>query len=122
MRSATLVITALMMGLGASAAFAQAKPPFEPFWVAFKAAVAKKDMGAIADMTRLPYNDGSKSYDRAEYLKLAPKLFNAKAQRCLAKAKPVAHQVGYAVFCGNDIFGFEIDGAAWKFAGIDTND
>jgi hypothetical protein len=44
-------------------------PAFSAFWIKFKAAVARSDKSAVADMTKLPFLLDSRDQDRAGFIK-----------------------------------------------------
>jgi len=97
--------------------------PFTAFWKEFKAAVARNDKEAIANVTKLPFLYESKERDRAGFIKIYPQLFTPKIRRCIAKAKLVKEQENYDVFCGELIFYFgkDTDGK-YKFLEFGVND
>ena len=97
--------------------------PFTIFWKEFKAAVARNDKEAIANVTKLPFLYESKERDRAGFIKIYPQLFTPKIRRCIAKAKLVKEQENYDVFCGELIFYFgkDTDGK-YKFLEFGVND
>ena len=97
-------------------------PAFNAFWTKFKAAVARNDKAAVADMTKLPFLLGSKEQDRAGFLKQYSSLFTPRVRRCFARARPAKDQDAYEIFCGEQIFLFgKVDGA-YKFTEIGVND
>lgn len=79
---------------------------FTSFWKTFKAAVARNDKEAVADLTKLPFLYDSKERDRAGFLKIYGQLFTRKVRRCIATAKPGKEGDSYEVFCGDLIFYF----------------
>lgn len=97
-------------------------PEFTAFWARFKAAVARKDKAAVADMTKLPFMLNSKDLDRAGFIKQYNSLFTLKVRRCFARAKPSQDQDAMEIFCGQQIFLFaKVDGG-YKFTEIGVND
>jgi hypothetical protein len=109
------------------AASAEEKPEaksFAAFWVQFKAAVAKGNKEAVADMTKLPFLLDSKPLAKADFIKQCGKLFDRNAQRCFSNAKPVRDpkQDSYSVFCGETIFVFEKVNGEYRFTDLGVND
>lgn len=102
------------------AAPAAAKETFASFWTRFKAALVKDDRGAVAAMTKFRAGDETYLSDKEFLAKWYGEL--RRERRCFARAKPVADQESYSVFCGERIFVFERIGGAWKFADIGAND
>ena len=97
---------------------------FDSFWIKFKAAVAKGDKAAIAEMTKFPFDNGAKYQSKEEFIEQCGALFDKKTQKCFSKAKPVKedNRDRYNVFCGEDIFGFaKVDGE-YRFTYIGIND
>jgi hypothetical protein len=82
---------------------------FNAFWKTFKAAIARNDKEAVADVTKLPFLYDSKERDRAGFLKIYDQLFTRKIRRCMATAKPTKEGENYDVFCGELIFYFGKD-------------
>jgi hypothetical protein len=82
---------------------------FTSFWTTFKAAIARNDKEAVADVTKLPFLYDSQERDRAGFLKIYGELFTRKVRRCIATAKPVKEGQNYDVFCGQLIFYFGKD-------------
>mgnify|MGYP001037983087 CR=1 FL=1 len=120
-----LIIMALLLGTVATGR-SQGKvadPGFESFWKTFKAAIAKNDKEAVADVTKLPFLYDSKERDRAGFIKIYPSLFTARIRRCIATAKLVKEQENYDVFCGQLIFYFGKDSDGnYKFLEFGVND
>jgi hypothetical protein len=101
---------------------AKVDPEFNTFWIKFKAAVARNDKAAVADMTKLPFMLDSKDLDRDGFIKQYSSLFTAKMRRCFARAKPSRDQESMEIFCGQQIFLFaKVDGV-YKFTEIGVND
>jgi len=97
-------------------------PEFISFWVKFKAAVARNDGAAVADMTRLPFMLDNKDLDRAAFIKQYSSLFTPKMRRCFARAKPSRDHASMEIFCDQQIFLFaKVDGV-YKFTEIGVND
>lgn len=97
-------------------------PAFSTFWIKFKAAVARNDKSAVADMTKLPFLLDSKEQDRAAFIKQYSSLFTPKVHSCFARAKPTKDQDAYEIFCGEQIFLFAKVGGVYKFTEIGVND
>ena len=120
-----LIIMALLLGTVATGRSqgTVADPGFESFWKTFKAAIAKNDKEAVADVTKLPFLYDSKERDRAGFIKIYPSLFTARIRRCIATAKLVKEQENYDVFCGQLIFYFGKDSdGKYKFLEFGVND
>ena len=97
-------------------------PEFTSFWIKFKAAVARKDKPAVADMTKLPFMLDNKDLDRAGFIKQYSSLFTPKMRRCFARAGPSGDHDAMEIFCGQQIFLFaKVDGV-YKFTEIGVND
>jgi|RhiMetdeSRZDD1v2_1073273.scaffolds.fasta_scaffold10004_2 hypothetical protein len=96
---------------------------FASFWKTFKAAIARNDKEAVADLTILPFLYDSQERDRAGFLKIYGQLFTRKIRRCIATAKPLKEGNGYEVFCGELIFYFDRDtDGRYKFREFGVND
>ena len=93
---------------------------FATFWAGFKSAVAKNDKEAVVAATEFPLVDLSK----AAFLKTYPLIFNKKAQKDFATAKPFREpgRDSYSVICGGQIFYFEKVKGAYKFTNMNPND
>jgi hypothetical protein len=114
----------LLLTLNAVAAQTQTSPEaFSSFWKTFKAAIAKNDKQAVADLTKLPFTIQNKDYDRASFIKIYGELFPLKLRRCIATAKPLKEDDGYEIFCGDQILGFGKDSdGKYKFLWFGAND
>jgi len=97
-------------------------PAFSAFWIKFKAAVARSDKNAVADMTKLPFLLDSNDQDRAGFIKQYSSLFTPRVRRCFARAKPIKDQDAYEIFCGQQIFVFGKVEGVYKFTEIGVND
>jgi len=96
---------------------------FTTFWTTFKAAIARNDKEAVADLTKLPFLYDSRERDRAGFIKIYPQLFTPKVRRCITRAKPLKEQEGYDVFCGELIFYFGKDASGkYKLLEFGAND
>jgi len=96
---------------------------FGGFLKTFKAAVARNDKEAVADLTKLPFLYDSKDRDRAGFVKIYNQLFTRKIRSCIAKAKPTKEGENYDVFCGELIFYFGKDAnGKYKFLEFGVND
>jgi hypothetical protein len=101
---------------------AKLDPEFNAFWIKFKAAVARNDKPAVADMTNLPFMIDGKDLDRAGFIKQYSSLFTLKMRRCFARARPSRDQDSMEIFCGEQIFLFaKVDGV-YRFTEIGVND
>src|SRR3981081_93483 len=84
----------LLLGLGgflqvlSQGRRAKVDPEFAAFWIKFRAAVARNDKAAVADMTKLPFMLESKEHDRAGFMKQYSSLFTSTVRRCFARARP----------------------------------
>jgi len=118
-----LIKLILLLLLIATPATAQAPQTFSSFWRTFKAAIARNDKQAVADITKLPFLFDSKDRDREGFVKIYPELFTRKIRRCVATAKPVKEAENYEIFCGDLIlyFGKDTDGK-YKFLEFGVND
>ncbi|HMJ24951.1 MAG TPA: hypothetical protein VK475_03950 [Pyrinomonadaceae bacterium] len=95
---------------------------FNAFWIKFRAAVARSDKPAVADMTKLPFILNGKDLDRVGFIKQYTSLFTPKMRRCFARARPSRDQDSMEIFCGQQIFLFaKVDGV-YKFTEIGAND
>jgi hypothetical protein len=120
-----LVTLSLILGTVAivSSQSKVADPGFDPFWKTFKAAIAKNDKEAVANITKLPFLYDSKERDRAGFIRIYPSLFSPKIRKCIATAKLVKEQENYEVFCGQLIFYFGKDSdGKYKFLEFGVND
>ena len=119
---ATIVL--LVVTISIAPAQTPSKPEtFASFWKTFKAAVARNDKEAIADLTKLPFLYDSQERDRAGFLKIYGQLFTRKVRRCIATAKPVKEGDSYDVFCGELIFYFSKDTEGkYQFREFGVND
>jgi hypothetical protein len=119
-----LSILLILVSLTITSAQTTTKPEtFPAFWTSFKAAMARNDKEAIADVTKLPFLFDSKERDRAGFIQIFNQLFTRKIRQCIAKAKPSKEGEHYDVFCGELIFYFgkDTDGK-YKFLEFGVND
>jgi hypothetical protein len=108
---------------------AQSTQSFASFWAQFKAAVAKNDKEAVATMTQFPV-DISERVTRDAFMKKYDEIFNHDVRRCFTKEKPLKDdqppsrqgRVSYSMFCGHDIFSFELVEGKYKLTSIGFND
>jgi hypothetical protein len=105
---ATIALLALTL-TNVPARSATNQETFASFWKTFKAAIAKNDKEAVADLTKLPFLYDSQERDRAGFLKIYGELFSRKVRRCVATAKPKVEGDSYEIFCGQLIFYFSKD-------------
>jgi hypothetical protein len=101
---------------------AKIDPEFTAFWIKFKAAVARSDKAAVADMTKLPFLLDSKDADRAGFIKQYSSLFTPSVRRCFVRAKPSQDQDAMEIFCDDEIFLFAKVGGVYRFTEIGVND
>ena len=120
MKPITLVLLLLLI---ITPTYSQTPQTFSSFWKSFKAAVARNDKQAVADVTKLPFLYDSKERDREDFIKIYPQLFSRKVRRCVATAKPTKEGENYEIFCGELIFYFgkDTDGK-YKFSEFGVND
>ena len=119
---ATIVLLALSISI-APAQTSTSPETFASFWKTFKAAIARNDKEAIADLTKLPFLYDSQERDRAGFLKIYGQLFTRKVRRCIATAKPVKEGDSYDLFCGELIFYFSKDTEGkYQFREFGVND
>lgn len=105
---AAIVLT--LIAMNATIAQTSSKPEsFVSFWKTFRAAIARNDKQAVADLTKLPFLFDSKERDRAGFLRIYGQLFTRKIRRCMATAKTTREGENYDVFCGELIFYFGKD-------------
>ena len=107
---------------------------FDTFWQTFKAAVAKRDVTAVARMSKFPIgmSYGIPSVkNRAQLSRRYRQVFNEQtnAAACFAKAKPEADTENpkhFTIACpdaaGNEvvIYHFQQTKTGWKFTGLDN--
>jgi hypothetical protein len=106
MKLTTLILLSLLI---ITPTYPQTPQTFSSFWKSFKAAVARNDKQAVADVTKLPFLYDSKERDREGFLKIYPQLFSRSVRRCVAAAKPTKEGENYEIFCGELIFYFGKD-------------
>ena len=119
---ATVVLLALTISIVLAQTSTQPET-FASFWKTFKAAIARNDKEAIADVTKLPFLYNSQERDRAGFLKIYGELFTRKIRRCMATAKPKKAADTYEVYCGELIFYFSKDTEGkYQFREFGVND
>lgn len=113
---------------------AQTANSFETFWQAFKAAVTKRDVPAVARMSKFPIE---MSYGiptvrtKAQLTRRYRQVFNEQtdAAACFGKAKPEADAEDpkhFSITCpdaaGNEVvvYHFQQTRSGWKFTGLDN--
>lgn len=106
----------------------------ETFWQAFKTAVTKHDVEAVARLSKFPLEMSygiSSIKTRAQLARRYRQVFNEQtdAAACFAKAKPEIDTQNsrlFTVACPNAagdevvIYHFEQTKAGWKFTGLDN--
>jgi hypothetical protein len=109
----------------------------QSFWKNFKAAIAKNDKNALAEMTKFPLSMsyGVKSLkSKVDFLKRYNEIFKgeADATKCFPKAKLEKENAKrYVVYCGFKAtpdgeenkpiaYHFELTKTGWKFTGLDN--
>jgi hypothetical protein len=121
----SIVIMLLLGGalpVSSQSRIAKPDPEFNAFWIKFKAAVARNDKPAVAEMTKLPFMLDSKDLDRAGFIKRYSSLFTPKVRRCFGRARPSRDQDAMEIFCGEQIFLFARVDGVYKFTEIGVND
>lgn len=114
-----LIAALVIIAAAGTAGQAQPSRPsvnsFTNFLVSFKAAVARNDAKAVANMTKLPFLFDSKLRNHNGFQKIYPALFDAKVRACFAKAKPVTEEDRFVIYCGRYIFYFGLDHGEYRF-------
>ncbi len=101
---------------------------FNGFIAKFRAALKAGDSGAVAGMTRLPFEHDGSYPDAAQFrAKAYPLVFTAKNRACLQRGKAVYDRDGenndsYFIFCGQLIFIFTKTPAGFLFKEVGAND
>jgi hypothetical protein len=109
-----------------SAASPALQREFVGFIAKFRAALKANDSGAVAGMTRLPFEGVYR--DVAQFrAKAYPEFFTAKNRACIQRAKAVYDRDGenndnYFIFCGDLIFTFTKTPAGFLFTETGHND
>jgi len=117
-----LFLWLLLSFLCPSVVRAETPSAFGTFWKNFQDAVAKDDKEAVSAMTSFPFLYQN-SLDKAGFLKVYPKIFDAHAKSCIRRLKPESDQAGaYDLFCGYDIFHFSKVGGEFRFSDLGAND
>jgi hypothetical protein len=115
----------LLLGLGGVmqvSSQSKSDPEFKTFWTKFKAAVARNDKAAVAELTKLPFMLDSKYLDRVAFIKQYSSLFTPRMRRCFARARPSRDRDSMEIFCGEEIFLFATVNGVYKFTDIGVND
>lgn len=88
---------------------------YPAFKQGFRAALARRDYPAVADSTRLPFLFEGKPLARDGFVRIAPRLFDAKTRRCLAHREAMPEDGAMVVSCPPHAFYFRRarDGA-WR--------
>ena len=130
----TLSLVLLLAGTSLATGTSQTTGSFETFWQNFKAAVTKRDVEAVARLSKFPIG---MSYGipaiktKVQLTKRFRQVFNEQtdAANCFGKAKPQADEGDakhFSVACpdaaGNEvvIYHFEQTRIGWKFTGLDN--
>ena len=130
----TLVLVVLLVGTSLATRSQETADSFETFWQTFKTAVSKRDVEAVARLSRFPIGMSygiSSIKTRAQLTKRYRQLFNEQtnAATCFAKATPEADAANpkqFSVACpdaaGNEvvIYHFEQTKTGWRFTGLDN--
>jgi hypothetical protein len=105
-RRAVRALAALAL-LAAAPARAAEDPALAPFLARFRAALARGDAGAVADLTRLPFLFESEPRDREGFVRVVfPALFSVPVLACLATAEPAPEEGRWVTSCGVYLFYF----------------
>src|SRR5260221_6601260 len=72
---------------------------FTAFWARFKAAVARNDKAAVADLTKLPFMVNNKDLNPACFIKLYKTLFTPNMRRCIAHGPNIRDQGDIHILC-----------------------
>lgn len=117
----------LALGLAAPACVAPASragQDFPQFLAEFRQALARNDAAGVAALTRLPFLYEGVARDRAGFLALYPRLFDASVRRCLARGKPLAEDGAQVIFCRPYAFYFRPVAGEWRLVefGADGED
>src|SRR6266849_3755055 len=83
-----LLVLGCVLPVSSQSRTTKVDPEFTTFWVKFKAAVARNDKAAVADMTKIPFLLDSNELDRAGFIKQYNSLFTLKMRLCFARARP----------------------------------
>jgi hypothetical protein len=121
---ATTLTLLLVIDPASSAEIKPEARSFGAFWIQFKAAVAKGDKAAIADMTKFPFVYLTNQLSKTDFINQCGAIFGKKTQRCFSNAKPTKedNRESYSVFCGEFIFVFEKVNGEYRFTDIGEND
>ncbi|MCW5623515.1 MAG: hypothetical protein KIT73_02220 [Burkholderiales bacterium] len=121
---AVLARAALLALLLTNVAARAADDGFAPFWKAFQGEVARNSADGVQRLTRLPILFENKERGAAEFGAVYRALFTPKVRACIAKARPMAEDDGYVVFCTPASFYFRRERDAWRFVefGADGED
>jgi hypothetical protein len=112
-RAARAGLAAACLAL-APAAGAAGDVGFAAFLAQWRAALARDDAGAVADLTQLPFLFEGAPRDRAGFVAIYPALFTKPVRECLATAEPVAEDDRFVASCGPSLFYFGRSGPAWR--------
>jgi len=105
-RRAASALAALLLFGGAAPAARGEDPALEAFLARFRAALARNDAAAVADLTQLPFLFENEPRDRAGFARIYPRLFDDDVRACLAKAEPEPEDERWVAFCGPYLFFF----------------
>lgn len=115
MRRANLALAAFAVVAVALAAAAAARaaddPAFGSFLARFRAALARNDAGAVADLTRLPFLFDGEPRDRAGFVAIYPELFDEPVRECIAEIEPKVEGEGWTTACGPILFYYGREGS-----------
>ena len=113
----------LVAGLLATAKV-QAGQDFPRFLAEFRQALARNDAAGVAALTRMPFLYEGVAWDRAGFLALYPRLFDAPVRRCLVRGKPRAEDGAQVIFRRPYAFYFRPVAGQWRLVefGADGED
>lgn len=130
----TLSLVLLLAGTSLATTSNQAANSIESFWQTFRTAVTKRDVEAIARLSKFPIGMSygiASIRTKAQLTKRYRQVFNeqSNAAVCFSKAKPeisAEDPKHFSVACpdaaGNEvvIYHFEQTRTGWKFTGLDN--
>ena len=124
----TLLAPALAQAPKKPAASPAVQMEFDGFIAKFRAGLKANDAGAVAGMTRLPFEYNGVYRDAAQFrAKGYAAVFTAKNRACVQSGKAVYDRDGenndnYFIFCGQLIFTFTKTPGGFLFTEIGAND
>ena len=104
----------LVLGAVAGGAAPAPQTGFDPFFAAFRSAVARRDAKAVADMTKLPFLFDSQPRDHSGFQKIYGELFDGNVRACFKSGRAVRESDRFVVSCGRYIFYFGVVGDRYR--------